>query len=156
MRTRFLCLLAACVVVSGAGCVGGPRQVSREHSTGQEISFQLERIVFTQVPASGPPNATVTVCWRVNGTGTIPETSVLTDTAERNSSTYGGPTYYPDNASGPVVVSLPNDFCTGVKLPATGDLFLRAYARGNAKGTSAPRAEEALSVPETISVNEST
>lgn len=149
MRLRFLCLLVACGAIASAGCIGQHQPINNSPP-----DIQITTVSFTQIPTSGASNATVTVCWRVNGTGTIPETAVMTDTVQPNTPdhpNYEGPTYYPNNASQPAVATLPNSFCTEVKLPASGDLYLTAYATSNSTKMAAVSGRQAISVNEPAS-----
>jgi hypothetical protein len=142
VRALAACLVGACLVLTGSSYAFAPRP-----SPTPPVPHPLGEVVLTQVPASGPPNATVTVCWHVNGTGTIPETGIRANASD------GEPpsTYYPDNATQPSRVSLPHDLCTGVRLPATGILYVRAYARTEAIPYTSP-VEEEVSASRTIEV----
>lgn len=144
MRAWLVVAAGAAVLV--AGCLGS------HASPGHAPAFpQITGIAFTQLPASGAPNATATVCWEVEGKGTIPETGVRTDTihpATPSHPDFAGPTRYPDGASQPREVSLPGGFCTRVALPASGDLYLEAYAWSSATRMSAHTARAIIHVDE--------
>jgi hypothetical protein len=86
------------------------------------------------VPTSAAAGSNFTVCWRVEGTGTVPHTAIHTDDeshagdATATFADYDKATYYPGNATGQVAVDLPGTFCTSVQVPDTaGNLYLRAH-----------------------------
>jgi hypothetical protein len=106
-------------------------------------------------PGAAAANSNVLVCWRVEGAGTINHVAVHTDTTSHGENTsgaaftlYAGAAYYPDNSTALTSYSLPGQFCTNVKVPATGRVFIRAHAmdkRGVADGSFVSVDERAIS-----------
>lgn len=95
-------------------------------------------------------NSTVTVCWRVTGTGNVPHTALHTDTTRHTTATsfsdYRGSTYYPNNRTSPdgAGYALPGDFCTGVAMPANGTLYFRGHAMTNPPGVMSTESSIAI------------
>lgn len=135
-------LLAATAL---AGCTGQPPGGG---TTGNPTSVSV-----TRTPDNAPPNTQQVVCWRVEGSGTIPHTAIHTDTTSHpgsgSFSDYAGTTYYPNNASSASNVNIPGEFCTAVAV-GTQDLYFRAHAMQAAPGVISP--ERRIAVRESTAV----
>lgn len=123
------------------------RKITVQRAAGFVLAVQLG-----EVPARAPAGSRVTVCWEVQGNGTIPRTSLLTDNASHqlsvNFEDYRGATLHPDNRTvpDPRGYALPGTFCTGVMVPENNTMYLRAHAMAQPPGVLS--AEERSITPE--------
>lgn len=121
--------------VLDAAAAPTPGLVSAEKET--RLGIAPQGATFTHVvlqPWHAAPEASALVCWRVEGDGKAPHVALHTDTtshpgADAKFSDYKGAAYYPGNATAldPAGYDLPARFCTNVKMPASGNLYLRSH-----------------------------
>lgn len=127
MKHLTMGIAALFLVVALAGCASPPPPAQ-----GSVTSVSILR-----APENAPANSQAQVCWRVQGSGSIPHTAIHTDTTSHPGNAgfdaYGGPAYYPNNASAASAVTLPGEFCTNVNV-GTQDVYLRAHAMTTAPG----------------------
>jgi hypothetical protein len=126
LALAFPILLAATAL---AGCtVGGGGD--GDSGSGSRITS----VAITSSPVRADPGATVTVCWQVDGRGTIPHTAAHWDTQSHGDDAtfndYDGGASYPGNGTSPAPggYELPATFCTGLPMSATGNLYWRGHA----------------------------
>lgn len=88
--------------------------------------------------ATGAAGSATTVCWRVEGAGTVPHVALHVDNASHadnpSFAAYKGGAVYPGNATSaaPEGYALPGTFCAAVTLPDAGALYFRAHAMTSA------------------------
>ena len=151
IRTFALALLLAAVVLAGCANNNTPSTstttsssstttTSSSTSTTTTIvtpTLPLGTATISKVYVLSSPDRVATggsanVCWRVEGTGTIPHTAIHYDVASHPNATafsdYVGGARYPGGAltPDPLGYKLPNVFCTTV--PVTTNTYYRAHA----------------------------
>jgi hypothetical protein len=98
------------------------------------------------------PGARAEVCYRVEGSGTIPHVAVHFDSVSHPNasafSEYAGGAAYPGGGANSPQVTLPGVFCANLTAPASGTLFYRAHA------LAPPNLPGVLSVEKTLQVGE--
>lgn len=124
----------AVTVIAATALAGCTQQPGGDGQAGSVTRVTINSVTPENVPANGQ----ATVCWRVEGTGTIPHTAIHTDTESHpgNSasfSDYDGQAFYPDNATTAQQVTLPGNFCTAVTV-GEQNMFIRAHAMAAAPG----------------------
>lgn len=125
LALAFPFLLAATAL---AGCTGGG------DGDGDGGATQITGVEITLGPVRADPGDTVTVCWEVDGRGTVPHTAAHWDEESHGDDAtfgdYDGGASYPGNGSAPAPggYELPATFCTGLPMPTTGNIYWRRHA----------------------------
>lgn len=128
---------------------GAPGMLDDERKvTARQAGAVIVAVTTRDAPASAPANASLTVCWDVQGTGRVPHVAVHTDGVSHRTSVnfedYKGATYYPNNRTtpDPAGYQLPGGFCTNVTMPANGTLYVRGHAMNTPPGVLSANEEE--------------
>lgn len=92
----------------------------------------VSRVVVLSAPDRATPGARAEVCFRVEGSGTIPHVAVHWDDQSHPGASsfteYDGGAAYPGGGPTSPLASLPGTFCANLTAPSSGRLFYRAHA----------------------------
>ncbi|HET6405196.1 MAG TPA: hypothetical protein VFH78_11150 [Candidatus Thermoplasmatota archaeon] len=89
----------------------------------------VTRVYVTSAPEKAANGTSADVCWRVEGTGTIPHTALHWDTSPKGDAGFAAyaNAVYPDNGPAAGTHRLPGTFCATLG-PVSGTIYYKAHA----------------------------